>query len=169
MELSRGGSAEVRPSDADREAVAALLRTSAVEGRLGLDELSERLDRLYGATTVGELEGLVADLPGEALEARRRRRARRWRFPGRVPISITLELEQSPPRALDLVVATVGSQMLAHGYVLEGRTSTTLVFVRPQSQLIVTATKLSRRRSSVALQRVAPRRVRDAFRSLADS
>lgn len=55
---------DVRASDLDRENVAEQLRMAAGDGRLDFDELDERLGAAYGAKTYGELEPLVADLPG---------------------------------------------------------------------------------------------------------
>jgi hypothetical protein len=55
--------AELRASDADREAVAERLREAAGDGRLDLEELDERLDRAFAAKTYGELAPLTADLP----------------------------------------------------------------------------------------------------------
>ena len=52
-----------RASDADREAVAEVLRRAAGDGRLTLEELEERLDSTYSARTYGDLEPIVADLP----------------------------------------------------------------------------------------------------------
>jgi hypothetical protein len=52
-----------RASDAEREAVVARLRHAAGEGRLTVEELGERIDAAYGATTRAELEPLTADLP----------------------------------------------------------------------------------------------------------
>jgi Domain of unknown function (DUF1707)/Cell wall-active antibiotics response 4TMS YvqF len=52
-----------RASDDERERTAGRLREAAGEGRLGLEELAERLDAAYAATTRAELEPLVADLP----------------------------------------------------------------------------------------------------------
>jgi Domain of unknown function (DUF1707) len=56
--------ATLRASDADRDAVADRLRRAAIEGRLDPDELDERLDTALSAKTYGELDRLVADLPG---------------------------------------------------------------------------------------------------------
>jgi hypothetical protein len=55
--------AAIRASDADREEVAERLRTATAEGRLGADELDERLGVLFASRTYGELDRLVADLP----------------------------------------------------------------------------------------------------------
>lgn len=56
---------EMRASDAEREQVAVALRDHGVAGRLGVDELDERLERAYGARTRGELSALLSDLPAE--------------------------------------------------------------------------------------------------------
>jgi hypothetical protein len=53
----------MRAGDADRERTAGRLRDAAVEGRLRSDELEERLEAALGASTLDELERLVADLP----------------------------------------------------------------------------------------------------------
>ena len=62
-------SPELRASDADRERVATRLREHLADGRLTLDELSERLDAAYKARTVGELDALMQDLPAERTAA----------------------------------------------------------------------------------------------------
>ena len=54
----------IRASDADRDRVAALLREHHAAGRLTADEFNERLDKAYAAKTLGELDELLADLPG---------------------------------------------------------------------------------------------------------
>jgi Domain of unknown function (DUF1707) len=53
----------IRASDAEREHAAATLREHFAEGRLNEDELSERLDAVYQAKTVHELDELGTDLP----------------------------------------------------------------------------------------------------------
>jgi hypothetical protein len=67
---------DVRASDAEREEVVAALRTHAGEGRLTIDELDDRLGRVYGAQTRRDLVALTADLP----RAPRRPRATRRDF-----------------------------------------------------------------------------------------
>jgi hypothetical protein len=52
-----------RAGDADRERVAAVLRDAHAEGRIDVDELTQRLDATYRAKTFGELAVLTADLP----------------------------------------------------------------------------------------------------------
>lgn len=53
----------LRISDADRHRTAEVLREAAGEGRLDLDELSERLEAAYAAKVYADLVPLVADLP----------------------------------------------------------------------------------------------------------
>jgi hypothetical protein len=66
----------LRASDAERERTATRLREHTAAGRLTPEELGERLDAAYAARTVGELEALVHDLPGDAEPAAGRPRAR---------------------------------------------------------------------------------------------
>ena len=56
----------LRASDDERERVASVLQAHAADGRLSLDELSERLGTCYAARTQAELQSLLWDLPGEA-------------------------------------------------------------------------------------------------------
>ena len=60
------GQAAQRAGDADRDAVAELLRVATAEGRIDTSELGERLGQLNQARTYGELDALVADLPAGA-------------------------------------------------------------------------------------------------------
>jgi uncharacterized RDD family membrane protein YckC len=53
----------LRISDADRHAAERRLRDACAEGRLTVDELTQRLDRAYAARTAGDLEPLFRDLP----------------------------------------------------------------------------------------------------------
>jgi hypothetical protein len=55
---------KIRASDADRDRTAALLREHHAAGRLTAEEFNERLDKTYAAKTMGELDELLADLPG---------------------------------------------------------------------------------------------------------
>ncbi|MCX5410379.1 DUF1707 domain-containing protein [Streptomyces sp. NBC_00059] len=55
--------AGIRASDADRDRIADILRDAMAEGRLTAEEHAERVDLVYRAKTVGELEPLVQDLP----------------------------------------------------------------------------------------------------------
>ena len=57
------GSAAVRASDAERDRAIELLRRAAGEGRLSLEELSDRIEAAAGATTRTQLEVVTGDLP----------------------------------------------------------------------------------------------------------
>ena len=55
--------ADMRISDAERDRVVALLRVHCTEGRITLDEFSDRVGEVYGARTQQELDATVRDLP----------------------------------------------------------------------------------------------------------
>jgi len=67
-----GGSDPARPrgphalriGDAERDAAATDLGEHYAAGRLTLDELNERLDAVFSARTFGQLNRIMADLPG---------------------------------------------------------------------------------------------------------
>ncbi|MFA1549138.1 DUF1707 domain-containing protein [Actinomadura chokoriensis] len=58
---------DVRASDADRDRVAGSLREHCALGRITMDELEERLESVYGAKTLGQLQEVTSDLPEEDL------------------------------------------------------------------------------------------------------
>ena len=55
--------ARIRAADADRERVATTVQQAGTEGRLTLEEVEERLTRVYAAKFTDELTALTADLP----------------------------------------------------------------------------------------------------------
>jgi len=57
-----GAAPEVRASDADRDRVVDVLRDSAADGRLTVDEFDERMAAALSSRTLGELAVLTADL-----------------------------------------------------------------------------------------------------------
>jgi hypothetical protein len=57
------GDPRIRASDADRDRAAALLREHHAAGRLTAEEFHERMERAMEATTLGELDELMSDLP----------------------------------------------------------------------------------------------------------
>jgi hypothetical protein len=57
------GDPRIRASDADRERTATLLREHHAAGRLTIEEFGERLELVFAAKRIGELEALLADLP----------------------------------------------------------------------------------------------------------
>lgn len=54
---------ELRAGNSERDAVVTRLQQAYADGRLGEDELRERIDSVHGARTFGDLDALVADLP----------------------------------------------------------------------------------------------------------
>ena len=73
-----------RVADADRERAAAVLSQAFRDGVLRVEEFDQRLSAVYAATTVGDLDDVMADLPRdwtEELRAAERasRRAQRHR------------------------------------------------------------------------------------------
>jgi hypothetical protein len=64
MDLEPGDRrAALRASDADREQVVSALRQHHTEGRLTVDEFTERMQRAFGSKTFGDLDLLTQDLP----------------------------------------------------------------------------------------------------------
>jgi hypothetical protein len=59
----------VRASDAERDAAVGRLNQAVGEGRLTLDEFSQRLELAYAARTRGDLDPLLRDLPADAASA----------------------------------------------------------------------------------------------------
>ena len=53
----------MRASDADRDRAASALREHHAVGRLTAEEFNERLDAVYVAKTMGDLDELLSDLP----------------------------------------------------------------------------------------------------------
>ncbi|MES4900722.1 MULTISPECIES: DUF1707 domain-containing protein [unclassified Streptomyces] len=81
--------AELRASDADRDRIADILREALAEGRLDPEEHAERIDAVYRAKTVGELDPLVRDLPAAAGTGR-----------AAAPVPVPGDLGPRGPRAL---------------------------------------------------------------------
>ncbi|GAB2986823.1 DUF1707 domain-containing protein [Streptomyces pseudoechinosporeus] len=91
---------ELRASDADRDRTADILREALAEGRLTAEEHAERVEEVFRAKTVGELEPLVRDLPGE----HRRSATRAYQPPPNHPTPGAV-----PPVAEENVVAVLSS------------------------------------------------------------
>jgi hypothetical protein len=80
QEIVRSGHAHERASDSEREHVVAELRLHCAEGRLGAEDLEDRVGKAIQAKTRGELDAVRGDLP--SLAGRRRFRSfvrfQRW-------------------------------------------------------------------------------------------
>jgi uncharacterized protein DUF1707/2TM domain-containing protein len=58
-----GRQPDLRASDADRAQIIELLRRHHQDGRLTAEELAERIERVNAATTFGDLDASMANLP----------------------------------------------------------------------------------------------------------
>jgi hypothetical protein len=96
--------ASLRASDADREHATRRLQEATTEGRLGHDELEQRVELALSARTYGELDTVLGDLPGAGREFRTRRRRER-REPTRRPAALWVAL--AAPVLLAISVAAV--------------------------------------------------------------
>ncbi len=107
---------DLRISDAERELVVARLRSAVGEGRLTLDEFTDRVDGVLNSRTYGEVGRYVADLPaapGAPAAPRRElelrasmgplRRSGRWSVPRRLVVRARLGSVK-----LDFADATIG-------------------------------------------------------------
>ncbi|NKZ06349.1 DUF1707 domain-containing protein [Actinomadura latina] len=115
---------DLRASDADRERVAAVLGEAYADGRLTVEEHSERTSRAYAARTLGELTGLTGDLSPEEAQPilvddrpvsvffGRTRREGRWVVPVKLPIlalfgTVDLDLREAVLQRRHIVVDTL--------------------------------------------------------------
>ena len=62
-DLMASSDPRIRASDEDRDRAATLLREHHAAGRLTAEEFNERLDKVYEAKTLGDLDELMSDLP----------------------------------------------------------------------------------------------------------
>ena len=70
----------LRAGDADREQTVARLREHAVEGRLSLEEFTDRMSTAYLAGTKNQLDELLSDLPSGGTAPVSRRKPTRFVF-----------------------------------------------------------------------------------------
>jgi hypothetical protein len=68
-EHAEPGSSLMRASDADRDRAIEVLAAASAEGRLSLEEYSERSETALAARTLGDLASLTTDLPAAGLPA----------------------------------------------------------------------------------------------------
>ena len=125
----------LRAGDADRERVVGQLRRHHLDGRLDGDELEERLGRAYGARTLGDLSGLVGDLPtlaavGEPLPPAPPQKAG---WIGRRSFGQTHELPVPVPTAYREGLRSIAASMAQYGFRLSERhEEQALVFERDE-------------------------------------
>src|SRR4249920_4253632 len=122
---------DLRASDADRERVVAVLAEAAADGRLTLDEHTERVHRAYRARTLGELARLTEDLATPSAQPLRldgtrsvaaffttQRREGRWVVPDRLVATavgghVVLDLREAMLQGLHTIVhaTLIGGQL----------------------------------------------------------
>jgi len=112
---------DLRASDADRERVVAVLGDALADGRITMEEHSERTSRAYAARTLGELTGLTRDLSPEEAQPilvddrpvsvffGRTRREGRWVVPVKLPLlalfgTVELDLREAVMQRRHVVV-----------------------------------------------------------------
>src|SRR5215468_2392441 len=135
---SRPQPRDLRASDADRERIVAVLAEAAADGRLTLDEHTERVHRAYNARTLGELARLTEDLVAPSAQPLRldtsrsvaalfttQRREGRWVMPDRLVVTavgghVVLDLREALLQGLHTIVhaTLIGGQL--HLLVPEG-------------------------------------------------
>ena len=91
----------LRVSDAEREAVAAILRREHVAGRLDSVEFDDRLSRCLAAKSYRELDELIVDLPTQSRVPRRSARISAWPLP-----------------LLPIVALVIAAVVFSHGHLL---------------------------------------------------
>ena len=74
---------DIRASDAEREQVVLSLRDHLLDGRLALEEFTERVERARGARLHGELDAIQSDLPAASATVA---------APSRRPMRVTVAL-----------------------------------------------------------------------------
>jgi hypothetical protein len=159
----------IRASDAEREHVAVLLRDHCAEGRLTLDELDERLDRVYKAGTRRELDLLVADLPVTATKPADGGR-RRFFWPGVSAFHERRRLQADCRGAYEQALREMVPRMSLRGYQLVGDVPPRRLVFADQDGLVVTVMfhQAAGAGTDVSAFGVAPRAVRKAFATLTD-
>ena len=109
---ARGGpSGNMRASDADREAMAEILRRHYAAGRLDAEEFEERIAQCLSAKRLSDLDGLLTDLPREPVPEPPRERDRSSYWPDWGP-------GRGPAVIVPIVVALIAACALIHGHFL---------------------------------------------------
>jgi hypothetical protein len=168
-----------RVSDGDRDAAAAALSAHWEAGRLGLNELEQRVDAVYLATTRAELDRQLRDLPagrGGAGTAAPSRQRRRLFVPGLVNFRESVELDAAPERAYDDALATIAPALGRAGYHLVGSERPTMLrflhrtgmLIRHEHPLTILFQPGREQGTRLVAFGEAPRAVRKAFAQLRD-
>ena len=163
---------EARPSDAERAAVSDALQAHCADGRLKVEELEERLAAALTASTVGELERLVKDLPGgrpvPVPDPRNTPGKVKAGPPGLRGLRQCHELHTDRARAFRDAVQDILPVMVATGYDVIGRVDNELlVFERRDERVVVAFNESGDGGTRLVVHGTARRPVRKAFANLA--
>ena len=110
----------MRASDAERDETVALLRHAVGEGRLDMEEFTDRTTRAYVAKTRGELLELIDDIPSAQLAPPAPRPERRLpKAPGRAGFTARWLAPARRVQAAADLIEFVAPPMRAHGYTME--------------------------------------------------
>jgi hypothetical protein len=118
----------MRASDAERESAVRTLQANSLDGRLTVDELSDRTAQALAAVTVEELAALLADLPAAPAPPEPRSRRKRPWIPGRISFSARWTAAARPDEAAFAVLEHVAPGLRSYGFELVDRTPYRLVF-----------------------------------------
>jgi Domain of unknown function (DUF1707) len=121
---------DLRASDADRERSVAALRHHTAAGRLTVDELAERSEKAYAATTLRELAELQADLPAVATRPPPSPRRHLPRFPGRFGFTAHWRVPADARTTMADLIAHAAPPLHGFGYDLIQREDDRLRFER---------------------------------------
>ena len=127
------GRAALRASDADRDGVAERLRQAATEGRLLTEELERRMESALSARTYGELDAVVADLPGPRVLAPRHSRRQRGALAPAIAVAVAFPLAVASIVVAVLVITGVMAMWwfwLAIGWFYLGRRRSRIYYAR---------------------------------------
>ena len=108
------------------------LRHHALEGRLTVDELDERVERAYAARTLRELAEIQADLPVVPMRSTRppERRRRRAVMPGRWGFAVRWHTPADANTTMSELMHHVAPPMVRQGYDITQRWDGRLRFER---------------------------------------
>jgi hypothetical protein len=106
------GDPRIRASDVDRDRATALLREHHAAGRLTAEEFHERMDAALNATTLGEINDLLADLPVIDLYQLPHESMRQ---PAGLPHSSIVPRDQADPAGLPSGTLAVGAWAVVTG------------------------------------------------------
>jgi hypothetical protein len=161
---------EMRVSDMERDTVARHLRDHWAIGRLSIDELDERLGRVYAAVTRREMQALLCDLPAHEHDAAANRHPRRFFWPGMAPFNEKRRLATTCRDSYDTALRQIVPRMGTQGYHLEEEIRPRRLRFVSDSGLFITVMFHPSRDGGTDVSAFGhgPRAIRKAFATLSD-